>query len=288
MKYLVFIVTPLLLIGILTGIVLLNSPGYIEESLEYKVDGIIEIPLSDSALRDTSGLIIENKELYREKLLEYLHEVLGVVDLDDIEIISVHRLRESPELGDAVIKIGEEHLLIRLNDTEPVAHAYLQKVLIKKNVTTNIIEEAEGIIEEVLEYEIYELTTRDGEILREQVPTYILVARLIKKWINLLGTESWRLVTGSTNYILNWAAVVYVTSESYLNVINGSYNSISPWGYGWICENFTSYSNIMYDGLFSHTQASGKFVYAPFGFRLLEIYVTAWVIVWFNGEISYG
>jgi len=138
-----------------------------------------EIPITIPSTR--SNYIIEDKKVYEDILRNYLKTTLNVSNID-IEVICVYRLKEKPELGEALVKVGDTYYLVRLDGNKPIAHVRLKPVLIKeeageeKIISPSIPEEASGPYANTTavklvkgyRYEVYELKPEDSSNSQEQ------------------------------------------------------------------------------------------------------------------------
>jgi hypothetical protein len=105
-----------------------------------------------------------------------------MLNVSNIEVICVYRTRENPELGEALVKVGDTYYLVRLDGNKPIAHVRLKPVLIKeeageeKIISPSIPEEASGPYANITavklvkgyRYEVYELKPEDSSNSQEQ------------------------------------------------------------------------------------------------------------------------
>jgi hypothetical protein len=248
-----------------------------------------EIPITIPSTR--SNYIIEDKKVYEDILRNYLKTTLNVSNID-IEVICVYRLKEKPELGEALVKVGDAYYLVRLNGNKPIAHIHLKPVLIKKETgeeeitSPSIPEKASNpyvnitVVKLVKSYtyEVYELKLEQ----REFVQLATIYAVTVDKGIegkNVFGWTIWHLSAKSTTYILDWVLVISVDDQSYY--------WIASWAqWAWSCQNFNHYAEVRAQGLYSYTWAEADFINAPFGTVLQRIHAWAWIRVWFDGTVE--
>ncbi|MCR6692045.1 MAG: hypothetical protein MRT15_06625 [archaeon YNP-LCB-003-016] len=246
-----------------------------------------EIPITISGTK--SKYIVEDKKIYEDILHNYLKTTLNV---SNIEVICVYRLKEKPELGEALVKVGDAYYLVRLNGNKPIAHIHLKPVLIKKETgeeeitSPSIPEKASGPYANITvvklvksyTYEVYELKLEQGEFVQLATIYAVTVDKGIEGK-NVFGWTIWHLSAKSTTYILDWVLVISVDDQSYY--------WIALWAqWAWSCQNFNHYAEVRAQGLYSYTWAEADFIYAPFGVVLQRIHAWSWIRVWFDGTVE--
>jgi len=260
----------------------LSRASSFEEYFKYEVK---EAPITIPEAR--SKIEVEDKKAYADALCSYAEATLGA---SSVEVVCVYRLKEGPEVGEALIRVDGDYLLVKLSEDRPMAHVRLEPVLVKRDVAVeelvsllapalNIEAAAAKLVEERI-YELYELRPEPGAELAPLATLYIVTAERGIEAKNFVGWTLWRLAAKSTTFIWDWAVVLSVDDESYY--------WINPWFPTWRCENFYHYAEVKAQGLYSYTWAEGDFVYEYWGDVWQRFHAWAWVRTWYNGYVEGG